>query len=96
MQGRTLADNIKCHCDTLTNYREQTSPAQSLNQGSIFLNRVFERATTATYVTPQSKVDHVAFFFTLKITQRTDRLVINGDTQMLTRDVVQCYADVCK
>jgi hypothetical protein len=71
----------------------QLSDDQSINQESILLNSLIKRRTTAIYHTQHSKIGYMAFF-TLQLTPRPDRLVINRDMQMLTWDLVECYTGV--
>jgi len=85
------------------NYRNQLArlmqqlPAnQTVNQDSQSLNQLVERAAAATYHAQDSKVAYIAFFFTIRHTRNTDRLVTNHDRTLLTWDVVECYAGICR
>jgi hypothetical protein len=96
VQTDSLSDNLRNYRDELTRLMRQLPLNQTVNQDSQTLNQLIERQTTAVYPTQDSKTAYIAFFFTLNHTPRTDRLVTNGDTTMLTWDTVECVAGVCQ
>jgi hypothetical protein len=92
----SLSDNVTNYRTELARLVGQLPPNQTVNQDSQSLSRLIERNTVATYPAQGSKVAYIAFFFTLNSSQHTDRLVANRDTTLLTWDVVECYAGICR